>query len=296
VDAALAPTFEGDSLLVTGTTANAGMYTALPIDSIRSAFTLTFDLLLPGGAGANDIQFAVVGEEQIALTGAALFGGSDRFVTQPGQNPQPLARFGAWPSIGGADLLGGTIEDQWYHIWIVYDGSSKTMDFYSVPVSDPVDSVTIPSEPAGSFVMQTSYTGLGYFVIGTGFLANGNGVKIDNLYQSLGANVTLSPTAGDFGTGSGGDPVSLWASLPDIGGGFKSTGIGILNDENYPYVWHFATGGYLYIVDEYSELNNIWGMDMTNDFWFWSDDSLGGWYFNISNPSSGDMGWSAWTK
>lgn len=296
VDAALAPSFEGDSLLVTGTAANAGMYTALPIDSLRSSFTVTFDLLLPGGAGANDIQFAVVGDEQIAQTGAALFGGNDRFVTQPGQDPQPLARFGQWPSIGGPDLLGGTVEDQWYHIWIVYDGSDSTMEFYSVPVSDPVESVTLPAEPAGSFEMATSYTGLGYFVIGTGFLANGNGVKIDNLYQSLGTNVTLSPTAGDFGSGGNGDPVSPWADLPDIGNGFKSSGIGIINDEHYPYVWHFQTGGYFYIADEYSDLTSIWGMDLSNDFWFWTQDELGGWYFNVTNPASGDMGWSAWTK
>lgn len=289
-DPALSTTFEGDSLMITGTAANAGMYTALPIDSIRTAFTVTFDLLLPGGAGPNNIQFAVVGEEQVALTGTALFGGSDRFVTQPGQDPQPLARFGEWPSVGGPDLLGGTVEDQWYHVWIVYDGSSSTMDFYAVPVSNPVESVTLPTEPAGSFTLATDYTGLGYFVIGTGFLANGNGVKIDNLYQSIGANVSLSPTAGDVG-GGGGDPVSLWAALPDIGGGYKATGIGLLNDAHYPYVWHFLTGGYFYIADEYSDLDSIWGLDLTNNYWFWADDALGGWHYNITDSS-----WAAWTK
>ena len=296
VDPALAPTFDGDSLTVTGTAANAGMYVPLPVGTLRSAFTITFDLLLPGGTGGNDIQFAVVGDDQIAQSGAALFGGNDRFVTQPGQKPQPLARFGEWPSIGGPDLLDGTVEDQWYHIWITYDGSGRTIDVYSVPVSDPVESVTIPSEPSGSFEMSTEYTDLGYFVIGTGFLPNGNGVTIDNLYQSLGSNVSLSPTAGDFSTGNGGDPVSLWADLPDIGGGFKASGIGLINDADYPYVWHFATGGYFYIADEYSDLDNIWGQDLTNDFWFWTQDSLGGWYFNISAPVSGQMGWSAWAK
>jgi hypothetical protein len=287
VDPALSPTFDGDSLMVTGTVKDAGMYTALPIDSIRSAFTVTFDLLLPAGAGPNDIQFAVVGEEQIALTGAALFGTSDRFLTMPNTDPQPIRRFGEW----NGNLLGGTtVEDQWYHIWIVYDGSGKTMDFYSVPVSDPVESVTLPAEPAGSFVMATDYTGLGYFVIGTGFFPNGNGVKIDNLYQSLGANVSLSPTAGEFGTG-GGDPVSLWVDLPDVGGGFKAAGIGLLNDAHYPYVWHFNTGGYFYIADEYSDLNNIWGLDLTNNIWFWTDEDLGGWHYNIT-----DSTWEAWAN
>ncbi len=113
VEDGITASFEGDRLLVTGTAANAGLFTQLPLPSdLRQSFTVTFDMMLPAGStGLNHVQFAVVGEEQVALTGADLFGGSDRFITFGVNAPQALANFGQWPPSLGPDLLGGTIAD-----------------------------------------------------------------------------------------------------------------------------------------------------------------------------------------
>lgn len=283
VGAGLNLAFEDESLVLTGTAANAALYTELPLASdMRQAFTVTFDLLLPSaGSGLSNIQFGVVGEAQTALTGAELFGGPDRFLTYGTASPQPLANFGQFDLAGG--LLGGTVLDQWYHVWLVYDGSAQKVDFYSVPVADPVESVEIPSEPAGSYALEGNYLDLTRLVFGTALLANGSGVRLDNIYQAPGILLSLSPTAGQSGSGeTGGLPVGEWTRTaigwvfgltPDWG---ISTYIGYVYMANYPYVYQLHTD-WIYHVGTSNEVEHVfydWELG-----WMLASESNGGWYF-----------------
>ncbi len=287
--------FEGDVLTVTGTAGNAGMYTSLPFGSLRSNFTVTFDLMLPeGSSGLNQAAFAVVGTGQTEADGADRFGATDRFITFGTENPQALANFGQWPPSLGPDLLGGTVRDQWYHVWLVYDGSGQTVDFYAAPVSDPVEEVVLPEEPAGSFELESDYTDLGYFAIGTGLQGGGDGIAIDNLYQTLGKSISLSPTAGVFE--GDGDPSSLWADVePANALGDKETGIGWINDQAYPYILHYSVGGWMFVLDEFSSLDNIFLYEYETDTWFWAHNDWAGWHINLTNPNYGENGWADWT-
>ena len=287
--------FEGEVLTVTGATGNAGLYTALPIGSLRSNFTVTFDMMLPAGAtGINQAAFAVVGTGQTESGGADLFGGTDRFITFGTQAPQALANFGQWPPSLGPDLLGGTVPDQWYHVWLVYDGSGRKVDLYTAPISDPVEEAVLPEEPAGSFELESDYTDLGYFVIGTGLQGGGEGIIIDNLYQTLGKSISLSPTAGRFEAGGG--PTSLWADVePANAIGDKETGIGWINDQAYPDIVHYSVGGWMFVLDEFSTLDNLFLYEYDTDTWFWAHNDWAGWHVNLTDPEYGINGWADWT-
>ncbi|HKJ89983.1 MAG TPA: hypothetical protein VJ960_02540, partial [Oceanipulchritudo sp.] len=287
--------FEGEVLTVTGTTGNAGLHTPLPIGSLRSNFTVTFDMMLPAGTtGINQAAFAVVGTGQTESGGADLFGGTDRFITFGTQAPQALANFGQWPPALGPDLLGGTVQDQWYHVWLVYDGSVGSVDFYAVPMGDPVEAVVLPEEPSGRFDLESDYTDLGYFVIGTGLQGGGDGIVIDNLYQTLGESISLSPTAGIFE--AGGDPPSLWAEVePANAIGDKETGIGWINDQAYPYILHYSVGGWMFVLDEFSSPENIFLYEYDTDTWFWAHNGWAGWHVNLTDPTYGINGWADWT-
>jgi len=97
--------------------------------------------------------------------------------------------------------------------------------------------------------------------------------------------------ATDPSPGSG----SLWeAVLPVNPEGDKLAGVGWINDAAYPYIWHYATGGWMVILDAVSSLDNLFGWDYKNAFWFWANDSWGGWYVNLSDSSWGTNGWARW--
>lgn len=297
VDDGITAAFESDRLLVTGSAANTGLYTELPLATdLRQAFTVTFDMMLPAGSsGLNHVQFAVVGEEQVALTGASLFGGSDRFITFGVDTPQALANFGQWPPSLGPDLLEGTVQDQWYHVWLVYDGSSKTVDFYAVAFGDLIDALPVPAEPTGSFALETEYTDLSYLVVGVS-QPGGDGMALDNIYQSSGRALSLSPTAGEISDGGGEDPVSLWVDVPTANAaGDKEAGIGWINDIAYPFIWHYSTGGWMFVLDDFSTLDNIWLYEYGTDVWYWANDGWGGWHVHLSDPEYGLGGWKDWT-
>jgi len=184
------PSFDGDALRVQATTANAGLYVPLDTQIKRGSLTVSFDLKLPGG-GLNQAVLAVIGEAQTALTGNALYGGNDRVFSFGTTSPQKLVKFGALTT----DLLGVTQQDQWYHFWMVYDIDFKQLRFYSTPAGTGENPAVPPTEPTGVFALQTAYADLGYFVIGN-WQTGGTGIIIDNLSQSLGANVSI-PDPGD---------------------------------------------------------------------------------------------------
>lgn len=294
----VAADFTDNRLFVTGTGANTGLSVALPIVSdMRQSFTLTFDMMLPEGeTGLSQMQFAVVGADQESATGADFFGGNDRFITFGINAPQSLANFGQWPPTLGPDLLGGTQLDTWYHVWLVYDGSARSVDFYAVPISDPVDSVELPLEPAASFDLEVDYVEFSHFVVGTALVGGGEGIIIDNIYQALGSNITLSPMAGDFGSGSS-ELVSLWVDVPAANAeGDKEAGIGWINDVAYPYVYHYSIGGWTFVLDSFSNLERIWMYDYKNDAWYWTHDGFAGWHLKLGDLEYGLDGWADWTE
>lgn len=99
----------------------------------------------------------------------------------------------------------------------------------------------------------------------------------------------------DGGDDNGDDPTSLWADVSTANAeGDKLAGIGWINDTNFPFVWIYAINGWAYILEEVSTLNGIFGWDYVNGFWFWTNDSWGGWYVNLDDPEWGVDGWDQW--
>jgi hypothetical protein len=92
------------------------------------------------------------------------------------------------------------------------------------------------------------------------------------------------------GSGNG-----LWAGItPANDKGDKLAGFGWINDSQYPFVYLYSINGYLYILDEFSALFSIYAWDTVNEFWLWTADAYGGWYFNLSDPNWGTGGWANW--
>jgi len=106
-------------------------------------------------------------------------------------------------------------------------------------------------------------------------------VKVDYITLT-GENVILPQPVG-----------SIWDGVyDDLGDGTRLTGIGLINDANWPWVYHFNTAGWLYILDG-STLESIYGYspDEEGGVWFWTADDAG-WYYSLSDPSQGTMGWA----
>jgi len=76
--------------------------------------------------------------------------------------------------------------------------------------------------------------------------------------------------------------------------GDKLAGIGWINDDDYPYIWHYSISRFLWIADDFSTLDSMWGYDLQENFWFWANDSWAGWHFNANDPSYGIVGWATW--
>lgn len=76
--------------------------------------------------------------------------------------------------------------------------------------------------------------------------------------------------------------------------GDKLTGIGWINDEDYPYVWLYPIGSFVWIADAFSSKDSFWGYDLKDAFWFWSSDGYGGWYLHATDPTHGVGGWAKW--
>jgi hypothetical protein len=106
----------------------------------------------------------------------------------------------------------------------------------------------------------------------------------------------------DWGTlrllpaGSGGgdpDPVSPWAAIEKIAGtDYKTTAIGVVHDDSFPYFYHAATGSWFYAATVGDALV---AYSFAGDFYLWTSDAAGGYFFNLSDPSSGDRGWRAFS-
>lgn len=91
---------------------------------------------------------------------------------------------------------------------------------------------------------------------------------------------------GNGGTG----PVSPWGGLPLYTDGWKKAGMGWILDTDYPHVWFNRAGCWVFIADEVSGSQGIYGYDFCNMRWFWTRDDLGGWHY-VWTPTGG---WHAW--
>lgn len=95
--------------------------------------------------------------------------------------------------------------------------------------------------------------------------------------------------------GSGNTVQSLWTGVTPVNAaGDKRAGIGWINDTEYPYIWHYSIGGWVFILNEFSDLNSIYGYDYVNQFFFLSNDAWGGWYINLLDNDWGIGGWDKW--
>lgn len=114
-------------------------------------------------------------------------------------------------------------------------------------------------------------------------------------YASPQLNGTMVLTTG----GGAEEPVSPWADLdPANDFGDKETGIGWINDVTYPFIWHYSvsgTGGWMFVLDEFSDLANLFIYEYATDDWYWSSDAFAGWHFKFGDPDYGIGGWEDWT-
>ncbi|NDV63210.1 hypothetical protein G0Q06_12160 [Puniceicoccales bacterium CK1056] len=111
----------------------------------------------------------------------------------------------------------------------------------------------------------------------------GNSVKIDYMVVT-GENVVFPELAS-----------SPWADVyPLIGDIVRDTGIGWIDDSQYPYVYHFNADTWLYIDSDSATLESIYGYNFAYGFWFWTADDIDGWHFNLEDPEYGQSGWAPW--
>ena len=105
---------------------------------------------------------------------------------------------------------------------------------------------------------------------------------LDSPLDSRGNLVNITSSEGAGG--------SLWPGPL----GDKNAGIGWINDKDYPYIWHYSISRFLWIADDFSTLDSMWGYDLQGGFWFWANDAWAGWHFNANDPSYGIAGWATW--
>lgn len=79
-------------------------------------------------------------------------------------------------------------------------------------------------------------------------------------------------------------PPSLWPETTFPGtGGVKQTGLGLLWDGAYPFVYLFSSQpGWLFIIDNGATLDGFWGYDYTQATWFWTANHLDGVHYALA--------------
>jgi hypothetical protein len=222
-----------------------------------------------------------------------------------------LQRAGSWSEfalqIPTTSVGGASGESQ-------YDGTSLSLTlerdgelFTGSTAYTVLDENTIDLEPftlVKDGVTSYDFSGVTLLRDGDRFYGSITNLSTDAAYDSLLFSVSLTdipdldsdqiPDISDPEV-DGGGVVSLWSGLdPANAEGDKLAGIGWINDLNYPFVWHYSIGGYLYVLDEFSSLNSIYAWDYVNGFWVWTSDFWGGWHANLDDPSYGQGGWAVW--
>jgi len=88
-------------------------------------------------------------------------------------------------------------------------------------------------------------------------------------------------------SGGGGGPVSdsYWGAIAEATEGAKQTNIGWLDDREWPFVFHYGLGAWLYILEPYSSVDAFYAYVYAGDYWIWSSDAYGGWYVDMRDYS-----------
>lgn len=281
IDDGASLTVVDDAALITSTVGNGGAFTNLPAPIGRGSTTVALQVLLPSG-GTNNLnwaQFAVVGEAELAASAAARFGNNDRLVTYGGSSPQTLTKWAAWTTT--PDLLDGTQLDTWYQLWLVYDNDARTLAFYGTELPESGAAV-VPAEPAAVFDLQTAYAEFSHLILGAA-LANYGGLKVDNIHQSFGTNLSTPAASGQPGLA-----VGEW-NFTDIGWVYGYTpewGYSLFMDFVYmgESPWIYAiNSGWTYLAGSFELAGGGLGFYMYNeaDGWIYSQDNYGGFYWVI---------------
>ena len=86
-----------------------------------------------------------------------------------------------------------------------------------------------------------------------------------------------------YGTG-------YWSNIPPSPGtGIKLTGIGWIDDSNYPFIYHYGEGGYLWLSTDFStSLSNLWMWSYKDSTWIWANEFWLGWHFRFPDT------WAKW--
>jgi hypothetical protein len=249
-------------LVTTGSTSQSNVYVELPQTMVGGRFTVTFDLLVPGTTSQRtDIGFAVVGDDQIELSGVEQRGGADRLGTFGG-TPQSLAKSG---DFFNAIIPGAELQNQWYHIWMYYDMAEKSVAVYYTKDGQ----APVATEPDYTFILdaEATYSNFRYFIIGVDRDTN-PGVQLGNLYFASDELITLSPTAGEFTPGDGekelpplglnddatlglfehfGDFVAHWMGAFE-GNRLGFVYLGALADDNTGWLYHYELAEWLWVA------------------------------------------------
>ena len=86
-------------------------------------------------------------------------------------------------------------------------------------------------------------------------------------------------------------PVSIWSNLPAVAG-WREAPFGWVNDVQYPYVYSLEHDQWLWIDPASASAASFVAYRFSSQDWIWSGAPVGNWFYNLSNPSSGMMGWS----
>jgi hypothetical protein len=189
--------------------------------------------------------------------------------------------------------------------FIATDGTGNTLD---IETKDPIILRLTPrrslftlqanvSDPLNKFGEEVSSGDLIQRVIGPRlyFAAGMHDHGIYNLNE-IGEKMFLNAVMEHDEPSQVVEPESLWKDVVAANAlGDKQAGIGWINDVAYPFIWHYSTGGWMYVLDEFSALDNIFLYDYISGNWFWANDAWGGWHVNLEDGEYGLAGWADWT-
>lgn len=78
------------------------------------------------------------------------------------------------------------------------------------------------------------------------------------------------------------EPLSYWHAVPpDVSTGAKLTGIGWIDDADWPFVYHYSSGDWFFLSQQFSESkDDFFAFSIQTLDWIWSSDLYGGWYYD----------------
>jgi hypothetical protein len=106
--------------------------------------------------------------------------------------------------------------------------------------------------------------------------------NLNDLGQSLFLNAVGEHVAPTVDPG----PVSIWPGTP----GDREVGIGWINDAAYPLIYHYGANIYLEILPG-ATLESMYAYNATQQYYIWTTNLWGGWYYRYENQSGATSGW-----